>query len=68
MSGEWGFNFENEGIREIRQYDRGVLLTLTKIQGDSISKDLQFPVSKDLQSVLNNKESPVEFSKRSPKL
>ncbi|HSI71109.1 MAG TPA: hypothetical protein VK941_12815, partial [Gillisia sp.] len=61
MVGEWGFNYHQDDLREIRQYNKGVLLSITKTNGKGPQK-IEFPLSEGLQAALANKESNVELA------
>ncbi|QCY71158.1 hypothetical protein FHG64_18150 [Antarcticibacterium flavum] len=61
MIGEWGFNYHQKDLRETRQYDQGVLLSLTRSNGEG-PKKLDFPLSQGLQAALAKKESKVELA------
>lgn len=61
MSGLWEFNYHEENLVETREYDRGILLRLTKTEDNEIIQELNFPLSEGLQAALNNEETNVEL-------
>jgi hypothetical protein len=61
MVGEWGFNYHQEDKRETRQYEKGVLLSITKSNGEG-PRTIEFPLSEGLQAALANKETDVELA------
>ncbi len=60
MTGVWEFHFFEENITETREYDRGILLRLTREKEDE-SLTTEFPLSEELKATLNNEESDVEL-------
>lgn len=64
MVEEWGFNYFYDDRRETRNYERGVLLELTKAGGDQEPKILDFPISDGLRAALNNEETTVELANK----
>lgn len=53
MNGNWYFNYPN-GNREIRTYDKGILLFLLQTSGSDTLKELVFPISQACQKALIN--------------
>ena len=54
MNGNWYFNYPN-GNKEIRTYDKGILLFLLQTSGSDTLKELVFPISQACQKALINK-------------
>lgn len=61
MAGEWGFNYHQDDLRETRQYNQGVLLSITKSNGGG-PKEIKFPLSEGLIAALANEETDVELA------
>ena len=54
MNGNWYFNYPN-GTKEIRTYDKGILLFLLQTSGSDTLKEFVFPISQACQKALINK-------------
>lgn len=61
MVGLWEFKYFEDNIVETREYDRGVLLKLTKTEDNQIIQELDFPISEGLKAALNNEQTEVEL-------
>lgn len=61
MHGFWEFNYFDENITETREYDRGILLKLTRELDGRIIEEIEFPLSEGLTAVLANESREVEL-------
>jgi len=64
MDGIWEFNYFAEDLKEIRTYDRGILLSLEQLKNNQTINKIEFPISEGLKAVLNNESTNVELANR----